>query len=329
MYRLISCSLALAGALLAASQATAQSAKSASKQSTSITFHAEEAYPESVAWSPRQDAFFVGSLRKGTIGKVSPSGAYKAFASDTRMFGTSGIKYDARRNWVWAALCDIGVATKTSPNTQGKIAAIIAFDATSGKRKRFIDLAPLVEGPRCANDLAFDPEGNIYVTDSFAPVVYVVDKRFTPRVLVRSKLFTGENFNLNGIVYHPDGYLLVGKHNSGELFRITLMPTPEVFPVHLSTAIPGADGIELLSPGSVVAAQNSGYDRAVQLNSGDGWRSAEVVELAKAAASFPVAVTWAGDELYLLVNRVDTLITPTAVKLSDYLLQNVSAGAGR
>ncbi len=294
-----------------------------------ISFHAEDSYPESMAWSPRQKVFFVGSLRKGTLGKVSLDGQYKPFASDVRMFGSSGIKYDARRNWVWAALCDIGVATRSSPSTQGKVAAIVAFDATTGRERRFIDLAPLSQGARCANDLAFDPDGNIYVTDSFAPVVYVVDKHFNARVLVNSELFTGENFNLNGIVYHPGGFLLVGKHNSGELFRISLKPRPEVHPVQLSAAMPGADGIELVAPGVLVVAQNSGHDRAIQLKSSDGWQTAEVVELAKAAASFPVAVTRVGQDAYLLVNRVDTLISPSATKVSDYILQRLPAQAGQ
>ncbi len=295
---------------------------------SSITFHADEVYPESVTWSPRQKAFFVGSLRKGNIGKVLMNGEYQPFAQDVLMLGSSGVKYDTKRNWVWAAMCDIGVATGSSPATQGKVAAIIAFDATTGEKKRFIDLAPLVEGGRCANDLAFDPAGNIYVTDSFAPVVYVIDKHFKPRVLIKSDLFSGENFNLNGIVYHPGGFILVGKHNSGELFRITLSPKPEVHLVRLSSAIPGVDGIELEGATSLVAAQNSGHDRALQITSSDGWKSAEVTELAKAAATFAVAVTRVGHDDYLLVNRVVTLISPSATKVSDYILQRLPSRTG-
>jgi sugar lactone lactonase YvrE len=308
-------------ALLLMATVRAQDIASSSVQ---IAFHADESYPESVVWSPRQKRFFVGSLHKGTIGTVSMSGEYKAFASDDAMFGSSGIKYDAKRNLVWAAMCDIGLATRSSPKTQGKVGAIIAFDATTGKRRHYIDLAK-VEGGRahCANDLALDPQGNIYVTDSFAPVVYAVDRHFKPRVLVRSEEFTGGNFNLNGIVYHPDGFLLVGKHNSGELFRIELKPKVEVHKVRLTDNIPGADGMELVGRNVVVVAENMGRDRAVTLTTTDGWQTAAVVEAAKSTTSFPVAVTTAEDGIYMLNNRVDTLIDPSAAKVSDYVLQRL------
>lgn len=319
----------VAACLLSATPTHAQTSASPQPGVEAITFRAEQAYPESVAWSARQKTFFVGSLRNGTIGKVTPAGDYKPFATDKLMFGSGGIKYDTKRDWVWAALCDIGVSTRSSPSTQGKIAAIIAFDATTGSRKHYFDLAPLTEGAHCANDLAFDPDGNIYVTDSFSPVVYIVDRHFKARVLVRSEKFQGDNFNLNGIAYHPDGYLLVGKHNSGEFFRITLKPKIEVHSISLSANLPGADGIELIGKDSLVVAQNGGNDRAVRLTSADGWKSAQVREITKSAVSFPTAVTSKGKEVYMLSNRVDTLIDASAQKVSDYVLQRLPIGDGK
>ncbi len=294
-----------------------------------ITFHVDQAYPESVAWSFRQKTFFVGSLRNGTVGKVTPTGKYKPFASDKLMFGSAGVKYDTRRNWVWAALCDIGLSARSSPSTQGKIAAIIAFDATTGRKRKHIDLAPLAEGAHCANDLAFDPDGNIFVTDSFSPVVYIIDRKFKARVLVRSDKFQGDNFNLNGIAYHPDGYLLVGKHNSGEFFRITLKPQVDVQPIALSSNLPGADGIELVGKNSLMVAQNAGLDRAVQLTTADGWKSAQVQEMGKSTVSFPTAVTSKGADVYMLSTRLDTLIDASAQKVSDYVLQHVPVSGGK
>jgi sugar lactone lactonase YvrE len=320
---LICCKAALAVVLMGAMTAHARGPEANQESSDTVTFHADQAYPESVSWSARQKVFFVGSLRLGTIGKVTPTGVYKPFASDTAMFGSGGIKYDAKRNWVWAALCDIGVSTKSSPDTKGKTAAIIAFNATTGKKERYINLAPLTAGGHCANDLAFDPEGNIYVTDSFAPVVYAVDHHFKARVLVRSDVFKGDNFNLNGIAYHPDGYLLVGKHNSGEFFRVTLKPQVKVQAIALPRTVPGADGIELINRNSLVVAQNAGHDLAVRLTTADGWKSARVEEVSKSVVSFPTAITLMGRNVYMLNNRVDTLIDPLAQRVSDYVLQRL------
>lgn len=321
--KLLTTAFILAASLTAHTFSAAQIAPAPTDEK--ITFHADESYPESFDWSYRQKAFFVGSLRKGEIGKVTMDGTYTPFASDPLMFGSGGIKYDKKRNIVWAALCDIGVATKSTPATQGKVGAIIGFDATTGKRKHFVDLAKLDNGAHCANDLAFDPAGNIYVTDSFSPAVYVIDRNMRARELVHSEKFTGKDFNLNGIVYHPGGFLLIGKHNSGEVFRISLKPKVEVQAVQLNSAIPGADGFALVDRDTIVVAQNAGNDRAVSLKSKDGWKSAEVVELAKSGATFPTAVTVAGSKVYMLSNRVDTLFDPKAQKVSDYLLQRLPA----
>jgi hypothetical protein len=141
--------------------------------------------------------------------------------------------------------------------TQGKLAAIIAFDASTGRKRHYIDLARIDGGAHCADDLGVDPAGNIYVSDSFAPAVYAVDKNLRAKVLVRSERSRGENFNLDSVVYHPDGVLLVGKHNSREVFRISIKPKPDVQPVRLSAKIPGADGMELVNRNSVVIAQNA------------------------------------------------------------------------
>jgi sugar lactone lactonase YvrE len=319
----------LATALMVPLVVSAQVSPPAPQATGNITFHAEETFPESLVWSERQQTFFVGSFRKGVIGKVSPTGEYTPFASDERMVGSGGIKYDAKRNWVWAALCDVGFAVRTSPSTQGKLGAVIAFDAVTAKVQRYIDLAPLADGGHCTNDIAFDPAGNVYVTDSIAPVVYVIDGDFKPRVLVSDERFRGPNFNLNGIVYHPDGYLLVGKHNTGEFFRIELKPQVEIQPVLLPATLPGADGIELVDANTLLVAQNAGQDRAVQLKTKDGWKSAEVTVLAKSAVSFPTAITFRGKAAYMLNNRVDTLVDPAAKRASDYVLQLLPLGDGK
>lgn len=62
-------------------------------------------------------------------------------------------------------------------------------------------------------------------------------------MFARSDSFKGEGFNLNGIVHHPDGYLLVAKYNSGEIFRINTRKNPgTVHRVKLSAPVTGADG---------------------------------------------------------------------------------------
>jgi hypothetical protein len=50
-----------------------------------------------------------------------------------------------------------------------------------------------------SNDLTFDTAGNIYITDSFSPVIYKVDTDYKVSILIQDPAFAGEGFNLNRI----------------------------------------------------------------------------------------------------------------------------------
>ena len=295
---------------------------SAAWAASDVRFTAEQAYPEGIAWSAPQNSFFVSSIHQGVIGKVAMNnGHYAPFIRDARLVSSVGLQFDARRNLVWAAVGDLGNSVRSSPATQGKLAALAAYDATTGERRGYHDLGGLVEGGHFANDLALDARGQVYVTDSFSPVIYRLDAQGKASVFVRSELFTGEGFNLNGIVWHADGYLLVNKHNSGELFRISTTGTPDIQRVALPEALKGADGLLLLAPNRLALVQNSGADRVVELVSNDGWHSATIVSEHKTAGSFPTTAARVGKSYYVLNSRLDTLMTPDAPRVSDYLLQ--------
>ena len=286
-----------------------------------VVFSSAEAYPEGIAWSAPQARFFVSSVRHGVIGRVGMDGRYTPFVRDEKLVSSIGLQFDAKRNWLWAAIGDLGTSVRSSPATQGKLAALAAYDAASGERRAYHDLGSLLPGAHFANDLALDAQGNVYVTDSFSPVIYQVDTAGRATVFVRSELFTGEGFNLNGIVHHPDGYLLVAKHNSGEVFRVSTTGDRSVQRVQLPEALPGADGLVLDGAKRLVVVQNAGKDRVVELVSGDGWRSASIASTRPTKQSFPTTATRVGQALYVLNSRLDTLLTPDAARVSDYLLQ--------
>jgi sugar lactone lactonase YvrE len=306
---------------LFATTALAAALSSAALASGDVLFTAEQAYPEGIAWSAPHNSFFVSSIHQGVIGKVAMDGHYTPFIRDAKLVSSVGLQFDATRNLVWAAVGDLGNSVRSSPTTQGKLAALAAYDATTGERRAYHDLGGLVEGGHFANDLALDAQGQVYVTDSFSPVIYRLDARGQASVFVRSELFTGEGFNLNGIAWHADGYLLVNKHNSGELFRISTTGTADIQRVALPEALKGADGLLLLAPNRLAMVQNSGADRVVELVSNDGWHSATIASEHKTAGSFPTTAARVGKNYYVLNSRLDTLMTPDAARVSDYLLQ--------
>jgi sugar lactone lactonase YvrE len=133
------------------------------------------------------------------------------------------------------------------------------------------------------------------VTDSFAPVIYKIDTAGKASIFAQNPIFlTGKSFNLNGIAWHEDGFVLVGKYNSGELFRVSTTDPTDISAVTLPEPLVGADGIHLIDGEHLLVVQNSGADRTVELTSTDGWKSASIVRTEPSKLSMPTAAArWA------------------------------------
>jgi DNA-binding beta-propeller fold protein YncE len=131
-----------------------------------------------------------------------------------------------------------------------------------------------------ADDVAVDAEGNAYVTDAKASKIWKVGVDGNLISVIRSPLFTPKEWyktlvGLNGIVYHPDGFLIVIHTFSGNLFKIDLTKGDEVKIINvIGGSLYFGDGLELLSPNKIVVAGNPS-GRLVE--SIDGWNTASVV----------------------------------------------------
>ena len=118
-----------------------------------------------------------------------------------------------------------------------------------------------------ADDVAIDAHGNAYVTDAKGSKIWKVDVSGELVSTIESPLFTPPGWYnnlvaLNGIVYHPDGFLVVIHTFSGFLYKIDLTGDGDdgnkvtVIEVNGGTLRFG-DGLELLSPTKIVVAGNS------------------------------------------------------------------------
>lgn len=147
------------------------------------------AYPEGVAWNARAGAFLVSSLRGGQLGLVYPDGRYRRFSTGKGLITTSGMLVDTERNRVLVCNEDVGVSLHSSPGTRNRVAQVLEFRLDTGALQQVYDLSSLSRGPTLANDLALDAQGNIYVTDSFQPQIYKIDRATRQvSILVRSSL---------------------------------------------------------------------------------------------------------------------------------------------
>jgi sugar lactone lactonase YvrE len=249
-------------------------------------------FPEGVAWDAPTRTFFVSSLRSGAIGQVTLDGSYRIFADDPSLVTTSGMLVERARNRVLVCNEDVGIGERSRPETRTKLDQVVEFDLMTGQLRRTYDFSALVDGPHLPNDLTMDPAGNVYVTDSFSPVIYRIDGiTGTPSVLVRSDRLmpadagpaVGSKPYLNGIVYNPDGFLIAADYTRGKLWKVPLANPSAFTEVQLPERLKGPDGLVMRSPRELIAVQTFPVaDGAIeadveQLVSDDDWTSARVV----------------------------------------------------
>lgn len=131
-----------------------------------------------------------------------------------------------------------------------------------------------------ADDVAVDAEGIAYLTDAKASKIWKVGKDGKLLSIIRNPLFTPKEWYknlvaLNGIVYHPDGFLIVIHTFSGNLYKVDVAKGYEVKLIEVAGGpLSFGDGLELLSPTKLVVAGNPS-GRLVE--SSDGWETASVV----------------------------------------------------
>lgn len=234
-------------------------------------------HPEGIEWDGERGRFLVSSVTRGTVTAVRDDGSHEVFVDDTAVTSSIGVHIDRSNGRLLVANSDLAATSDTSATGQAKLGS---YDLSSGERLYMADMGPLADGRHFANDATSGPDGTAYVTDSFSPVIYEVSPEGDPSVLVRDARLGTEGFGLNGIDYHPDGYLVVAMAGDRTFYRIPLDDPSSLAEVSVSEPI-AADGIVLRSPTelAVVGTTFRGEEPASEvllLTTDDGWKSGSV-----------------------------------------------------
>ena len=255
-------------------------------------------FPEGIAFDQRSGHFYVSSTSDGSIlrGHVDEPTAGAFIAGTTGSFSSIGLELDDEGR-LYAAGGPTGTAR--------------VYDASSG-----VLLRTFTSGPGgFLNDLAVARNGDVFVTDSFRPVLWripaaAVVPSATPGVLEPWLDLTGTpmqyvaGFNANGIVASPDGkYLIVSQANTGELFRIELA-TKEVVQIDLGGELVNGDGIELR--GRTLYAAANGLIAKVRLT-GDLLRGEVLSRTGDPSFSSPTTIAIARGRLLVVNSQFDRL----------------------
>jgi len=290
----------------------------ASAQNERITFEAPGVYPEGIAFNNKTQTAYVSSVRTGTIGSVDAQGKYKEVFADKGLKSSFGMKVDEKRNHLWVCVGDPNYSVYKDSTTFGKMARVVVIDLATNQKISDTDLSSLFRGRHFLNDITFDDKGNAYVTDSFSPVIYKIDTKGNAILWAQSALFKSKFIGLNGIAYHPAGFILAAQNGDGCVLKIDMKDPRRVQKVKIGTFFPGADGLWVDAEQNLILVQNKGVNKVFKIASTDRWETARVVAATPSTELFqnPTTCGLYKGGIYVLNAKLNEL-SDSSVRPSD------------
>jgi sugar lactone lactonase YvrE len=313
--------LALTVSLLLIGGAAWAQGEAAAPPST-ITFTQPGLFPEGIKYDAKNKCFLVSSITTGNIGRVTDKGVYTVLTSSTNADGSRfiasavGLTLDDSRQRVLVASANLSTGT---------VARLVSLNRDNGRVLFDVDLGALRPGPaHLANDVAVDKQGNAYVTDSYAPVIYKVTPQGVASVFLDNPALgaPAKTIGLNGIVVHPDGYLLVGKLDTGTMLKIPLNAPAGFTQVTIpGVNLTGNDGLLLQDNKTLQVVMGDGH--VLRLSTATNWATATLsgTYVAKQSTLPTALARRAGADSYVLYSRLSEMTaTPNA---QEYVIGKV------
>ncbi|MGB3634686.1 MAG: SMP-30/gluconolactonase/LRE family protein [Rubrobacteraceae bacterium] len=252
-------------------------------------------FPEGIAYDEATGDFFVSATSDGTIyrGNVEEG-------AETEVFLEGG--QDDRTSAVGMTVDDEGRLFIAGRDT----GRVFAYDTEDGQ---FIQSFENDRQNSLINDAVSTPDGDVYFTDSFAPVLYRVSDEGGELAFEEYIDFEGtpveyrDGFNLNGIVATGDGrFLITVQYNTGDLFRIDI-ESREITQIELSgTSLSTGDGLVLDEQTLYVVRNEPGDVVPVELS--EDFTSGEAGEgFGGDSFQYPTTAAKYGDRLLVVNSR--------------------------
>jgi hypothetical protein len=276
----------IAAAMLVARPIVAQTA--AAHSHIVATLSDSTFWPEGVDADSATGRLYVTSVRHRTIAEIEPNGSSReVLVRDGAGVGPIfGVRFDARRGVLWATTS--GYKQIAGSNTVS--AALLEIRPADGAILRRWTV-PRDGADHFFGDLAIGPGGDVYVSDSVQPLLYILRPGADTLESIRSPLFR----SLQGLAPSPDGRSLYLTDYSNGLLRVSL-ESRDVgrIPDLPGSTSRGCDGI-VWYHGSIIAVQNGTRTRRiirfVLAPSGSSLVSADVLDENTAIADEPTIGT--------------------------------------
>jgi len=233
-------------------------------------FADRDLFPEGGAYDPVDRAFFVGSLRHGSITRVSSTGTESIFypGGEPDRY-TLGMQVDAGRRRLWVC------------TTKSSLGRVWIFDLATGNRVGDLDLTTVNPEGAC-NDILLQADGTAFVSDRENHHIYKVDAQGHIAIWADDPLLHGSLVSLNSMDFTEDhSALLTATYLPPMLVRVSLANPHDVRRVELSgdmfmdgfNVLNGPDDL-VMHDGQLIVAFGSSIKRVVPTDA--SWTKARV-----------------------------------------------------
>ena len=271
-------------------------------------------FPTKFDFNHLNNKFMVGSVTRSNVGYIdSETGNYSVFVSDDSLVSIPEVYVDEEHNRLLVSSGDIGASANSTPEGYISIAYLGVYNLQTGEKIKGINLHELLpsESAFLANGIAVDDNGDIYVADTFAPVIYKVDGvTYEKSVFVNDSRLAPPTPNaassgLIGLIY-MNGHLIASKEDDGVLYKIPLANPTDMTKIE-TPIFQEAKGLELLDDGNialVVGGAGTDFTGVRILSSDDDWDSATIASSFEISPDdkHPVATTVANNGELFAIN---------------------------
>jgi hypothetical protein len=267
------------------------------QQKATIAFKVPERdiIPEGIAYDPAGKSFYLSSIHKNKIIKISETGVVSDFikSGQDEFLEGLGMKVDAAGR-LWA--CN----STPEHDTVRKVANIHVFDTKSGSLvKKF----QLNDGKKhLFNDLYITATGDVYITDSEGGGLYLIRNNSDQ---LEEFIPNGRLHYPNGITSNPEETVLYVSTASGLGIVSVNLKTKEVNPVEAKYRIIGLDGLYRYKQ-RLIGIQNAFFPESIMQytlsSAGTAITKIEFLTMGDAGFDIPTTGVIVGDEFYFIGN---------------------------
>jgi sugar lactone lactonase YvrE len=269
-------------------------------------------YPNGITHAS-DGTLYVGSITSGEILQINPNGKIKTlFSGNSDVFAATSLRLDEPRGILWG--CSPDFLGRRSPSGQmvRRPPRIFALDTRSGKVLRVI----LMPDSGFGNDMAIDPQGGVYLTDSMlGRIYYIAPGTSELTTWAEDKRFLSNEIGLAGIARRADGFAIAGHFSSGELFQVIpqVQGMTKVEAIPLSRKLENPDGMQFAPDGSLIlteGAVTSGNGRLLRINVFASEADLKPIETLATNLKSPVNLTLIGREVWVTESQIRHRLQP-------------------